>query len=103
MMFHHYLSGGMKQNYFCFLFYIHSYIFKKKYPFFFKTNSLIVIIASITFNFVLVTTLIIREKRNPIFNQWSEENAFVTKAITLFSVADIEALTFLNSQFAGSK
>ncbi len=70
--------------------------------FFFKKNSLLIIVVSAVFNFILVTILIIREKRNPSFNEWSEENAFVTKVITLFSVADIEALTFLNSQFAGS-
>ena len=55
------------------------------------------------FNFILVTTLILREKRNSRFNQWSEDNVLVTEVITMLSVADVEALTFLSSQFAGSK
>ncbi len=38
-----------------------------------------------------------------MFLTLSEENALITKAFTLFSVVEIDVLTFLNSQFAGSK
>jgi len=60
------------------------------------------LVIPIAFNLILVTALIIREKRDPDFNKWSEKNALVTNIITVFSIADIEALSFLNSRFAGS-
>ena len=53
---------------------------------------------------MLAIVLIIQEKKEPEFNEWSKKsknNSLMTNIITLFAIADVEALSFLNSQFAG--
>ena len=64
--------------------------------------SLLVSIISAEFNFTLTITLIIREKKNPEFNEWFKKNGLTAEVITSLSIADVEILSFLNSNFAGS-
>src|ERR1051325_2260405 len=64
--------------------------------------SLLVSIISAAFNFTLAITLIIREKKNPEFNEWFKKNGLTAEVITSLSIADVEILSFLNSNFAGS-
>src|SRR5204863_4123648 len=59
-------------------------------------------IISAAFNFTLAITLIIREKKNPEFNEWFKKNGLTAEVITSLSIADVEILSFLNSNFAGS-
>ena len=58
---------------------------------------MLAVIASVLFNFMLAIVLIIQEKKEPEFNEWSKKsknNSLMTNIITLFAIADVEALSF---------
>src|SRR2546423_14267886 len=100
MMFLPYLFGGIVLFLFKLLnlniIFIYLYIF-----IILKHISLLTVVAYVTFNLVIAIKLIIQERKKIEFNKWSKQHSLITSIITLLAMSDVEALTFLNSQFAG--
>ena len=66
--------------------------------------STIFLIVPIVFNSVLAFTILMREiSKNAKFQEWFGQNARIISVITLLAGADVEAITFLGSKFAGLK
>ncbi|CAG8463653.1 8895_t:CDS:10 [Paraglomus occultum] len=66
------------------------------------TPSIAFLIVPIVFNSTLAFSILMTElSKNTKFQEWFSQNVRITSVLTLIASADVEAITFLGSKFAG--